>query len=144
MNNKRFLKPLYRSEILDNDKKSFLFCIEITEYVDTSNITKDDVYMIYKELREKGLVWSDCKESNLGRLIKDNRVYFNDIDYVSKKATGYDCDNSEVLKKGDLVIVDTDFIYDEEEFFMNGYFPISDYVYEFEKRYKNELDEKQK
>ena len=45
-NNKRFLQPLYREEILDKDELNFLFCIEITERVDTTNITKEDEYLI--------------------------------------------------------------------------------------------------
>ena len=138
INNKRFLQPLYRDEILDKDDKDFLFCIEITEFVDTKNITKEDVYFIYKELRDCGLVWTDCKEDNLGRLLKDNKVYFKGIDKVDKNATGYINDNIEILKKGDLVIIDNDYIYNEEEFFNNNHLVPSGYFYEFEQRYRNE------
>ena len=138
INNKRFLQPLYRDEILDKDDKDFLFCIEITEFVDTKNITKEDVYFIYKELRDCGLVWTDCKEDNLGRLLKDNKVYFKGIDKVDKNATGYINDNIEILKKGDLVIIDNDYIYNEEDFFNNNHLVPSGYFYEFEQRYRNE------
>ena len=137
-NNKRFLQPLYRDEILDKDELDFLFCIEITERVDTTNITKEDVYQIYKELRSQGLIWTDCKEDNIGRLLKDNKVYFRGIDKVDKVATGYLNDIDEILKKGDLVIIDNDYIYDEEEFYNSNYFPPSVYFYEFEGRYKSE------
>ena len=138
INNKRFLQPLYRDEILDKDDKDFLFCIEITEFVDTKNITKEDVYFIYKELRDCGLVWTDCKGDNLGRLLKDNKVYFKGIDKVDKNATGYINDNIEILKKGDLVIIDNDYIYNEEDFFNNNHLVPSGYFYEFEQRYRNE------
>ena len=137
-NNKRFLQPLYREEILNKDELNFLFCIEITERVDTTNITKEDVYQIYKGLRSQGLIWTDCKEDNIGRLLKDNKVYFRGIDKVDKVATGYLNDIDEILKKGDLVIIDNDYIYDEEEFYNSNYFPPSVYFYEFEGRYKSE------
>ena len=139
-NNKRFLQPLYREEILDKDNVDYLFCIEINELVDTKNITKEDVYLIYKELRDCGLVWTDCKEENIGRLLKDNKVYFKGIDRVDKNAVGYNNDNEEILKKGDLVIIDNDYIYDEEDYFKNNYLPPSEYFYEFEKRYNSEYN----
>ena len=139
INNKRFLQPLYRDEVLDKDELDFLFCIEITEKVDTNNITKEDAYQIYKELRAQGLIWTDCKEDNLGRLLKDNKVYFRGIDKVDKGATGYVNDIDEVLKKGDLVIIDNDYIYETEDYYNNNYFPPSEYFYEFEERYQSEI-----
>ena len=140
INNKRFLQPLYRDEVLDKNESDFLFCIEITEKVDTDNITKEDVYQIYKELRDQGLIWTDCKEDNLGRLLKDNKVYFRGIDKVDKVATGYLNDIDEILKKGDLVIIDNDYIYNEEEYFKNNYLAPSEYFDEFEKRYRSEYN----
>ena len=137
-NNKRFLKPLYRNEIKKDNE--VLFCIEITELVDTENITLEDVYSLYKELRDKKLVWTDCKEDNIGRLIKDNKIYFNDIDKVDKVATSYQDDNFEILKAGDLVIIDNDYIYDEDYFFQNEdqIFIPSENFEEFETRYQEE------
>ena len=140
INNKRFLQPLYRDEVLDKNESDFLFCIEITEKVDTDNITKEDVYQIYKELRDQGLIWTDCKEDNLGRLLKDNKVYFRGIDKVDKVATGYLNDIDEILKKGDLVIIDNDYIYNEEDYFKNNYLAPSEYFDEFEKRYRSEYN----
>ena len=140
-NNKRFLCPLYREEILDKDNVDYLFCIEITEVVDTKNISKEDVYFIYKELRDCGLVWTDCKEENVGRLLKDNKVYFDGIDKVDNNSTGYINDNEEVLKAGELVVIDNDYVFEEEEFFKNRNLyddPPSDYFYEFEERYQRE------
>lgn len=116
-NNKYFLKPIYRQNIRSLDSNCVLFCIEITECVNTDNITEEDVYTVYKELRDQGLVWVDCKRSNLGRLKKDNRIYFDGITQVSKNSTGYLDDNNEVLKKGELVIIDNDYIFPEDAFF---------------------------
>ena len=135
--NKRFLKPLYRQNISSLDGKKTLFCIEITEYVDTNDITDDDVYQVYKELREQGLVWTDCKRSNLGRLRKDNKIYFDGITSVSKNSTGYLDDNDEILKKGELVIIDNDYIFPETEFFDLYDGDYSSLAFEIFKKYEN-------
>lgn len=116
-NSRYFLKPIYRQNVRSLDANKVLFCIEITECVNTDNITEEDVYTVYKELRDQGLIWTDCKRSNLGRLKKDNRIYFDGITKVSKNSTGYLDDNNEVLKKGELVIIDNDYIFPEGAFF---------------------------
>ena len=126
-------------------------CVEITEKVDTENVTHDDLYDIYTELRDEGLIWVDCHLSNLERLIQDNTIYYEGIEKVDINATGYLTDNEEVLKKGDIVIIDNDYIFTEEEFqnlFKNGKTlaeniasckGISDmeYQYQYEKALKN-------
>lgn len=121
--NKRFLKPLYRQEINSIYNNDILLCVEITEKVDTENVTHADLYDIYTELRDEGLIWIDCHLNNLGRLIRDNSIYYEGIERVDTNATGYLTDNEEVLKKGDIVIIDNDYIFTEEEFqnlFKNG------------------------
>lgn len=135
--NKRFLKPLYRQNISSLDGKKTLFCIEITECVDTNDITDDDVYKVYKELRDEGLIWTDCKRSNLGRLKKDNKIYFDGITSVSKNSTGYLDDNDEILKKGELVIIDNDYIFPETEFFDLYDGDYSSLAFEIFKKYEN-------
>ena len=74
-NNKRFLQPVVREEIYDNN--NFSYCLEITELVDTNDITEEDVYLIYKELRDQDLIWADPDTSNLGILLKENLVYYD-------------------------------------------------------------------
>lgn len=135
--NKRFLKPLYRQNISSLDGKKTLFCIEITECVDTNDITDDDVYKVYKELRDEGLIWTDCKRSNLGRLKKDNKIYFDGITSVSKNSTGYLDDNDEILKKGELVIIDNDYIFPETEFFDLYDGDYSSLAFDIFKKYEN-------
>ena len=135
-NNKRFLQPLRREEIKSLDNK-FMFCLEINEEVDTKNNTDEDVYRIYKELRNQGIVWTDPKKANLGRLLKDNKVYFDGVDYVDKIGTGFLSDVDYSLKAGDLVIIDTDFIYDEDDLdYLNHTTDLWTY---FEQRYQEEL-----
>ena len=70
---KRFLRPLIRRKI---ETKGKMINIEITEAVDTEGITDEDVYKIYKELREEGIIWTDAKKENLGKLRYDNVPHF--------------------------------------------------------------------
>lgn len=145
-NNKRFLKPIYRQEVESISSKDTLLCIEITEMVDTSSVGKKDAYDMYKELRDQGLIWKDCDPDNLGRLLKDNKIYFDGIDCVDKNATGYLDDNDEVLKKGEVVILDNDYIYTEDEFqqLFNNNKSLEENIYslksirELENRYQQE------
>ena len=134
-NNKRFLQPLRREEIKSLDDE-FMFCLEINEEVDTKNITDEDVYQIYKELRREGLIWTDPKKANLGRLLKDNKVYFDGVDYVDIAGTGFLTDIDYSLKAGELVIIDTDFIYEEDDLdYLNHTTNLWTY---FEQRYQEE------
>ena len=49
---------------------------EVIEKVDTNinDITKEEIYKLYKNIREIGLIWTDVKIDNVGRLIKDNKI----------------------------------------------------------------------
>ena len=84
--------------------------------MDTEHNVNINLYELYKELRYKKLIWTDCHKCNVGILLKDNKVYYKDIDYIDKNATGYTSENKEILKKGDVVILDNDYIFTEEEF----------------------------
>ena len=114
-NNKRFLAG-FRGEIKSFYFDDVILTYEITETVDTEHIVNINLYELYKELRDKKLIWTDCHKGNVGILLKDNKVYYKDIDYIDKNATGYTSENKEILKKGDVVILDNDYIFTEEEF----------------------------
>lgn len=114
-NNKRFLQPLLRRYILRNNMTDILGIIEITEKVDTKNISLDDVFEVYSSLRDDGLVWTDLNPKNVGRLIKDNKVYFDNLN-PSMNAINYTTDMTEILKSGELILLDNDFIYKEDEY----------------------------
>ena len=142
-NNKRFLKPLLRTNINSLKNNEVLFCIEITEKVDTSNITEEDAYFIYKEFRDLGFVWDDAHPRNLGRLINKNKIYFNEAINPTKEAINYTTENDLELEKGDLVILDNEFIFEEEDFESKiGFENTSDLVKEFENRYQEEKKQK--
>ncbi len=127
--NKRLLQPIIRRYIKGKKRYKNSYyekheCVEVYERVDTKNITDDEVYLVFKELLENGILWSDAAPRNLGRLLKPNKVYLPDVlsikkgnkeeYYVDDKEVGFlsnDKKNKEYMQKGDLVIIDMDEIY---------------------------------
>ena len=111
-NNPYIVKPLLRKEF-ELGEKTKIF-VEVCEKILTNCCTKEDVDEIYKKMRRLGLVWIDVKQKNLGKLLKDNKIYWNkplspsDTVLMLQEYRG-----SEELKKGDVVICDADYIYDE-------------------------------
>ena len=69
-NNPYILKPLLRKTITIDNIPIFF---EVIEKVDTNinDITKEEIYKLYKNIREIGLIWTDVKIDNVGRLIKE-------------------------------------------------------------------------
>ena len=64
------------------------YTIMVSPFVDTNDISEENLYEVYKALRDKGYIWNDPRPDNAGRLIRDYEV--NDVTH----------------KKGDLVIID--------------------------------------
>ena len=61
----------------------------------------------------------DAKKENLGKLQKDNIAHFNEHLYVKNETVGYipeTIKEDKPLHKGDLVILDTDFLFREQDF----------------------------
>ena len=114
---RRILQPLVRRRVYNSFKDIY---IEIAEYIKTDNeITDEDAYAIYKELRKDGIIWFDAKRENLGRLEKDNIAHFNEQIYVKNETVGYipeTINKEETLHKGDLVILDTDLLFRAQNF----------------------------
>ena len=138
---KRILQPLLRRRVLSGFKDLY---IEISEYLSPDNsITDEDAYLIYKELRDDGIIWLDAKKENLGRLQKDNIAHFKDQLYVKNETVGYipeTIQQDEPLHKGDLVILDTDFLYREQDFeekLLDGWIN-TDFYRVCEQRYQEE------
>lgn len=113
---KTILQPIIR---VDLSKISNIdTTIEVMENVDTNFfISKEEQYQFYVSLRERGIIFADIKAQNLGILLKDNKVHWDkkiSLDNVNKGIKNtYE---EEVLKKGELVILDTDYLYTEEDF----------------------------
>ena len=111
-NNPYIVKPLLRKEF-ELGEKTKIF-VEVCEKILTNCCTKEDVDEIYKKMRRLGLVWIDVKQKNLGKLLKDNKIYWNEpLSPSDTVLMLQEYRGSEELKKGDVVICDADYIYDE-------------------------------
>lgn len=138
-NNPYIIAPLLRRELQFDDEYCFA---EVTERVDTSQgVSETDLYQLFKKLRDLNLVWTDIKSTNVGRLTKENIIHWQGNLKPTEEVLSLDDRRGDIiLKEGDLVILDADFIYDEND-------PNIDYsnnksLYdEFEKRYQKEKEE---
>lgn len=72
------------------------FIVEVAPFVDTTNITYEDSYRAYSNIRSLGYVWNDPKEENLGRIISIGGCKIGGIKYFPQQQ----------YKKGDLVVID--------------------------------------
>ncbi len=142
---RRILQPLVRRRVYSGFKDLY---VEIAEYIKPDNeITDEDAYSIYKELRDDGIVWLDAKRENLGRLEKDNIAHFKEPIYVKNETVGYipeTIKKEEPLHKGDVVILDTDFLFREQDFderLLNSHIN-TDFYQLCEQRYQEEKKQK--
>lgn len=144
-NNPYIVAPLLRKEFKINNEKCFA---EVTERVDTSTKpTKEELYQLFKNLRSLGLKWTDIKAANVGRLKRKNIIYWQEDLTPTEEVLGLESKRgTTILDEGDLVILDADFIYDEND--PNIHHTNTKALYdEFENRYQNERklqDQKEK
>ena len=141
-NHRRILQPLTRINFIDEKNKNKPFaCIEISDKVDSlskEDITEEKLYEVFKDLRKDGIVWSDVRFPNVGKLNKINvpTLGQEEVDVVPGSVGFTNDTNEKALSEGDLVIIDTDFIYSKE----NGNIKWNEgYSVEFEKRYQQEV-----
>lgn len=143
---KTILSPIIR---IDLSKISNVnTTIEVMENVSTNfSLSKEELYQFYVSLREKGIVFADIKPQNLGILLKDNKIYWNKNLSLDNENRGiYHTIQEEPLKKGSIVILDTDYLYTEEDYqklvnegkFCWG----SKYAIEFEEEYQKQKPRK--
>ena len=138
-NNPYIISPLLRKKLEFNGESCF---VEVTERVDTSKkASKEELYQLFKKLRNLNLTWTDIKEDNVGRLKKENIIHWRQNLNPTDGVLGLDVKRGEkILKEGDLVILDADFIYDENDPNIS-YINNKDIYDEFEKRYQREIKE---
>lgn len=138
-NNPYIISPLLRKKLEFNGESCF---VEVTERVDTSKkVSKEELYQLFKKLRNLNLTWTDIKEDNIGRLKKENIIHWRQNLNPTDGVLGLDVKRGEaILKEGDLVILDADFIYDANDPNIN-YINNKDIYDEFEKRYQSEIKE---
>lgn len=135
--NPYIITPLIRRDISCCDTIGFIEVTERVKELEPGEINKEDLYEMYKNLRDLGLIWTDTKEDNLGRLTSDNNIHWNkNIAHVSSNLCLEERRDNKVLQPGDLVILDADFIYREDD--PKIQYPKCTYAYEFEERYQKE------
>lgn len=138
--NPYIIKPLLRREIKIDGETCF---IEVTERVET-NIDKneEELYKLFKNLRDLGLVWTDVEYRNVGRLKKKNIIHWQEkLEPSDKTLCLRENSCKKILEEGSLVILDADFIYEENDpnlLVLNS----CDLYKKFEKRYKKEKNMK--
>ena len=78
--------------------------------------TRKQEYVI-KDKKYIEFVMEDGNVKNLGRLLKDNVIYFNKFISPLDETLNYNSvDNKKILKKGEVVILDSDHIYRKEDY----------------------------
>lgn len=131
-NNPYIIKPLLRRKF-EIGYNAYIF-IEICEKIKTNCCNEEDMYEMYKNLRNLGLIWNDPKVSNIGKLIKDNKIHWNKNLKPSDKALMLNKYRGNIeLKANDIILCDADAILDENNpgICMNR-------IENFEKRYQKE------
>jgi len=140
-NNPYIVKPLLRKSFPAGRKN---IVIEVMEKVEVKeDFTTEDVFELYEKLRKIGLIWGDPREANIGRLIKSNGIYWNGNLEPTDEALGLEpYRGEEELATGNLVIIDADFIFKEEDLVdkMDGFW-IARWE-NYEKQYQKKLQRK--
>ena len=141
-NHRRILQPLTRTNFIDEKNKNQPFaCIEISDKADPllkGDIEEEKLYEIFRDLRKDGIIWTDIRFANIGRLSKKNQPSLNGEEMdVAPNSVGFTNDKDKrQLSIGDLVIIDTDFIYTEGD--GNIVWQKDGCSERFEKRYQQE------
>ena len=129
-NHTRILQPIARFEMfLDDDNTIPIGCIEVSNKVRKlrrEDYNEEKLYRLYWELREDGIVFTDYRLSNVGILCSNNtpvhRINGQKIK-VSPETVGFMGEmKGRPCKEGDLVILDTDFLFRQEDLFKDGLF----------------------
>lgn len=134
-NNPYIITPLLRKEFPVNDNLSVF--VEVTEKVDTkSYISEEELYQLYKKVRDLGLYWTDVDYRNVGRLLKDNKPNWRQkLPLTDERLKLQPYRGNDLLKKGEVAIIDSDYIFENKP---ASYNKIGLEI-EFERRYQNEL-----
>lgn len=143
-NHRRILQPLTRINFMEEETERTVACVEIANNIERNHNqeTEDEelLYSIWRELREDGIVWTDIKSANIGKLRTSNIPTLNNEKmYVNPESIGFDEEpKGTVLEAGEWVIIDTDFIYLQGDLDMKT----SSLSRFFKKRYQQEQQAK--
>ncbi len=153
-NAERFIQPIFRHRFQYNNKdgENVKGVMEVEEKVDMdTQITEDELYEVYKNIREHGMIWTDIKTNNVGRLMRDNTIYVDGIrnpeegeKHVYAPNLGF-IEDSEIgiLKKGEVVLIDLDWVFPlapdaKRDYSIPVPFNREPEVLEFERRFQKE------
>ena len=105
---------------------------------------EEELYKIYAEMRERAHRWTDVRKDNVGRLKKPNLGNFEingDKIIPSDTSVGFinEENKKKVLPAGELVIIDTDFVYQSDKAYSGS---IASQHKKFEERYIRECAER--
>lgn len=156
-NHARILQPLTRTNFIDEKDNSVFACIEISEkverldaglntdeYLEEEQKQKEKLYQIYRDLRKDGIVWTDVRLKNVGKIHHANtseKVLNGENIKVAYNSVGFtDEMKGKEIGDGDLVIIDTDYIYNEDD--PNISWLSAGFASEFEKRWQQEIQAK--
>lgn len=117
--------------------------IQVMPYVDTHNVTEEELYRLYRHFRLKGYVWLDCKKSNIGHLLQPNYNPYPNLTEEGRAFLGVHEVTDVVLKTGTPVIFDIDGIV-PEDVLQNLDWPVkrNQQYKKLEKRYQKEVKNK--
>lgn len=113
--NPYIVTPLIRRDISTDKTSCFIEVTERVELVSRKELEGDGLYGLYKNLRDLGIIWTDIKANNVGRLLKDNTVHWDKpIAHELSNLSLTERKGDIVLKAGDLVLLDADYLFDKD------------------------------
>lgn len=128
------LQPLIRKDL--SSISSFNGTIEVLENVETKvHFSDKQLEQIYKKARDEGVVLLDLKLDNIGILLKDNILHWDKSISNDMSTRGINGGVREVLKTGDIVLLDSDYIYTVDDYFERLRQNPLKSINEYEKRY---------
>lgn len=125
INDKRIIQPLFRRKLEGKNGEEIF--IEVQNLVEkdwyeglTEEEIKEELYKVYSEMRDAGTRWTDVRKENVGRLLKPNTGLYNingqKLEGANEAKGFIETENrrtKDVLGVGELVVIDTDYIFDD-------------------------------
>ena len=118
----KIMMPKFRKKYKTNRQFMPNFILEVFDYgmVEPTDVSDEELLNIFQTLEEAGIFWGDAKKDNVVRLKEDNTIApyikgedFNMVGFL--KDERFPTEQHQVLKKGELVISDLDFLQPESQ-----------------------------
>lgn len=140
-NSEHILQPFFRYQFSDEKGREYL-TVELTQKAIIGKIRKEELYDLYKAIREDGMIWGDCKAENVGCRVRCNLPNYNGlyINNINQRINGLlDNPDSKPNTSG-FYVVDIDYLFNENDQDPSLLFLSK----EFEKRYSVEESKERK